>query len=207
MRNSLSKNGFTLVELLVALIVTSIILTAVSTLAFALSSANKATGQMSRSQAQVRLTTLRIQEIIRNCNLVCYAGNNDIAIWLSDNNNDGKINIGELEFIECGSDRDHLQLCTFPSENNSEIALSSIRPVSTNWWSIYSSDIAYVHLLQECSKVCFSFDAPSPYSKLVNISFEMTENGVVKQYQINAALRSRKGNLLDGSGSIVSDDD
>ena len=81
MRNSLSKNGFTLVELLVALIVTSIILTAVSTLAFALSSANKATGQMSRSQAQVRLTTLRIQEIIRNCNLVCYAGNNDIAIW------------------------------------------------------------------------------------------------------------------------------
>ena len=207
MRKSAFKKGFTLIELLVAMVVTSILLTSISTLAFALSSANKATENISRSQAQVRFAELKLQEIIRNCNLIYSVSDDDIAIWLADNNQDGKINIGELVFIERGKDKDYLQLCTFSSKNSSEIALSSIDAVSTNWWSTYSSDIEYIKLIPECRNVEFKFDVSPPYSSFVNISFEMNEADNIRQYQINASLRSRKINLLNDSSSIVSDDD
>jgi prepilin-type N-terminal cleavage/methylation domain-containing protein len=207
MRSSSVKKGFTIVELLVALVVTSVLLTAVSTLAFALSSASKSTGEMSRKQAQVRFTELKLQDIIRNCCLVCATSNNDIAVWLSDKNNDNKINIGELVYIERGSAKDHIWICTFPSENNSEIAISSIRAFSTNWWLAYSSNVEYVKLLTECSNVEFKFDISPPYSTFVSISFVIPGSGMVKQYQIDAALRSRKSNLVSSSGSIVSDED
>lgn len=202
-----NEKGFTLVELLVALVVTSILLTAVSTLAFALSSASKATGDISRSQAEVRFVTLKLQDLIRNCNLICFAGDNDIALWQSDNNSDGKINISELVYIEWGAGKDHLTLCTFSSEDNSEIPISSIRSVSTNWWSPYSNDIEYVRLLPECSNIDIKLDEFPPYSGFVNLSFDLRSDDSVRQYQINAALRSRKNNYLDGSGNIVSDDD
>ncbi|MBN2590239.1 MAG: type II secretion system protein [Sedimentisphaerales bacterium] len=207
MRNSVSTRGFTLVELMVALVVTGIILSAISTLAFALSSANKSTGDVNIRQAQVRITTLRIQELIRNCNLICSQSDDDIAIWLADNNNDKKINISELAYIDFGSDRNHLYLYTFSSNNNSIIDIDSIKAYSTDWWSSYSSNTEPVKLLPECSNVEFQFDTMPPGSKFVNIEFEMTENNVVRQYQINAALRSWNGNIIDESGNIISDDD
>ena len=207
MRNSVSTKGLTLVELMIALVVTGIILAAVSTLAFALSSANKATGNINRTQSQVRLTTLKIQELIRNCKLICSKSDDDITIWLSDNNNDNKINIGELVYIDFGSERDHLCLYTFSSENNSVIDIDSIKAYSTNWWSSYSNNTESIMLLPECRNVEFHFDTLPPNSKFLNIEFEINENNTVKKYQINAALRSFTGNILDSSGNIVSDDD
>lgn len=207
MRNSVFTKGFTIVELLVALVVTSILLAAISTLAFALSSAKEATEDISRSQTEVRFATLKIQELIRNCNLICSVSDDDIAVWFSDNNNDNKINIGELMFIERGTERNHLRLYTFPSENDSEIALDSIEAVSTNWWSEYSNNVEYVSLLPECRNVDFRFDASPPYSRFLSISFEMRENELVRQYRIDVSVRGGRINLLDESGNIVSDDD
>ena len=202
-----NERGFTLVELMVAMVVTGIVLSAVSTLAFALSSANKSTGDISRSQAQVRFTTLRIQELIRNCNMICSASNNDIAVWLADKNNDNKININELAYIDFDTDRNHLYIYTFSSNDNSVIDIASIQAYSTNWWSSYTSDTESVKLLPDCGSVEFNFDTLPPNSKFVNIKFEMTENNIVRQYQINAAVRSWNGNYLDGSGNIINDDD
>ena len=207
MRNSVSTRGFTLVELMVALVVTGIILTAISTLAFALSSANKSTGDVNIRQAQVRLTTLRIQELIRNCKLICSQSDDDIAIWLADNNNDNKINISELAYIDFGSDRNHLRLYTFYSEDNSPVVIDSIKAFSTEWWTLYHCITESAMLLPECSNIEFQFDTMPPGSKFVNIEFEMTENNFVRQYQINAALRSWNGNIIDESGNIISDDD
>jgi hypothetical protein len=42
----------------------------------------------------------------------------------------------------------------------------------------------------------------------VSISFDLVENNLVRQHQINAAIGSWAGNLLNADGqSIVSDDD
>src|SRR3972149_4536193 len=115
----LNYRGFTLAELLVALMVTSIVLAAVATLAFALGAAYETSDDISQKQAQVRFATLRISELIRNCKLICGASGDDLAIWRADDNDDGQINISELVYIEMGPSGEHLQLCEFTSFDNS----------------------------------------------------------------------------------------
>jgi len=210
MRKTRCENGFTLVELLLALIITVIITSAVATLASALNSANAATDDTSRKQAHVRFAALRISEMIRHCRLVCFAGPDDFAVWRADDKyDDGQINIGELVYIETGPVHDYLRICEFPSSDSTAINPGSIGSLATNWWSVYSNDINYIEVIPQCSNVQFCFDEPgSPLnSRLVSILFDVVENNVTRQYQINATLRGWAGNLLDGSGNIVSDDD
>jgi len=210
MRKTRCENGFTLVELLLALIITVIITSAVATLASALNSANAATDDTSRKQAHVRFAALRISEMIRHCRLVCFAGPDDFAVWRADDKyDDGQINIGELVYIETGPVHDYLRICEFPSSDSTAINPGSIGSLATNWWSVYSNDINYIEVIPQCSNVQFCFDEPgSPLnSRLVSILFDVVENNITRQYQINVTLRSWAGNLLDGSGNIVSDDD
>ena len=176
--------GFTLVELLVALMVTSIIFTAVATLAYALSSANDATDDTSLKQAQLRYATLRLSELIRHCKLIYDTPDNDIVVWKADKNVDDIVDSNELVYIETGQGRDYIQL--------------------------REEDKNPVVLIPQCSNVEFGFDeplVPPTLRKFVSISFDLVENGIDRQYQISAGLRSWAGHLLDGSGNIVSDDD
>ena len=207
MKNERNKNGLALIELIVAMIVTSIVVTAVATLAYALTTAEDVSDNTSRKQAHVRFTTVRISDLIRHSRLVCYAGGDDLAVWRADDDNDGQISISELVYIESGSARDHLRFCEFPSSDNTAINLSSIGSFASNWWSAYSTEANYTGLIPECGNVQFGFDVLPPQSRFVTISFDVVENGIARQCQINATLRGWAGNLLDEGGNIVSDDD
>ena len=198
--------GFTLVELLVALVITGIVLTAVATFAFAMGTANNATDDLSLKQAQVRFVTLRIQDLIRHSKLICFAGSDDMAIWRADDNNDGNINIGELVYIEAGPNRDHLQICEFSSSDSTAINLGSINSFANNWWSVYCSDADYIQVIPECSNVQFSFDVLPPQSGFASITFDISENNIVRQCQITSKVRGPAVNLLY-EGDITSDDD
>jgi len=196
------EKGFTLVELLVALVVTGIVLAAVATLAFAMGAANDVADDSSQKQAQIRHATLRISELIRHCKLICGTPGDDLAVWRADENDDGQININELVYIERGAGGDYLRLCQFPSSDTSLVNLSDIGTLSTGDYSV-----TYVPLVPQCSNVEFSFDAAPPNSRFMSISFDILENGIIRQYQISDTLRGWAGNLLDGSSNIVSDDD
>jgi prepilin-type N-terminal cleavage/methylation domain-containing protein len=201
--------GLTLVELLVALVVASLVLSAVATLAFALGRANDTADDAVYKQAQLRYATLRVSEIVRHCKLVCAATTDDFAVWRADDNNDGQINIGELVYIETGPGHDRIQLTEFPSSNAAVINLSSIQARSTNWWMTYSSTATFTQLIPQCSSVQFSFDVLPPRSRFVNISFNMVEGKITRQYRISAELRAWAGNRLNISGTalVVRDDD
>ncbi len=204
MRDTRYESGFTLVELLVALMVTSIVFSAVVTLTYALGTANEVSGDTAQKQAQVRFATLRISELIRHCKLICNGGGNDLAIWRADDNDDGQINVNELTYISAGAGRDHIRL--YECSNVSEVGLSEIDSVGTSWWLAFYDSDAYVGLIPQCNNVQFQLYQSPPDSKFVSISFDLVENETIRRYQINAVLRSRAGNLLDG-GEIVSDDD
>jgi len=204
------RSGFTLVELLVALIVSSVVLTAVATLAYALGSANDSTDDTSRKQAQVRYTTLRISELVRHCKLICFAGPADFAVWRADENNDGRINFSELVYIEKGAGANHLHFCQFPVSWGSDpvVNLSDIRAFSTSWWAARNMAIESTALIPQCSNVQFSFDVLPPRTQFVSISFDLVEDNMPRQYQINALVRGWAGNLLNAAGTaLVSDDD
>ena len=111
--STVNCKGFTLVELLVALVVTSIILAAVTTLAYALGTANDVTDNTSQTQAHVRYATLRISELIRHCKLICGMSGDDLAVWRADDNGNGQINPQELLYIEMGTGRDYVQSVSY----------------------------------------------------------------------------------------------
>ncbi len=208
MKNTRYENGLTLIELLVAMVVTGIVLAAVATLAYALSSANDATDDTSQKQAQVRFATLRISELIRHCKLICGTPGDDLAVWRADDNGDGEINPQELVYLETGQGRDYVQLLDFPSAANWRVTLSSILGGTAKQELILICDERQTRLVPECSNVQFVLDSPPPWSKSVSVSFDLVENDVVRQYQISAALRGWAGHLLGTDGdSILSDDD
>ncbi|MFH1718503.1 MAG: prepilin-type N-terminal cleavage/methylation domain-containing protein [Planctomycetota bacterium] len=221
MRNERHKNGFTLVELLLALVITGIVTAAVATLAFALNSANDLSDNMSEKQAYLRFAALKISDLVRQSKLVCYASTDEVALWKEDKDPDGpggpdmpdgKINIDEVVYIECGSAQNHLRLCEFTPLNSTAINPGSIRALSTNWWTAYSSTVNYTTLIPQCSNVQFGFldalpTSPKFDSRFVTISYDIVENGTTRKCQISATLRGRAENLLDASGNIVSDDD
>lgn len=207
MRNKKYKNGLTLVELLVALMVTTIVLTAVATLAFALGNVNDTSDDTSRKQAQVRYTTLRISELIKNSRLVCGSYGDDLAIWRADDNGDDNINPTELIYLEAGVDRSYIKLLEFTS-GVGNVLLTDIQNGTAKPTLISSCNYRRTVLVPECSYVQFQLDDVAPQSKFVSVTFNLLESDAVRQYQTNAALRGWAGNLLNEDGdAIVSDDD
>ena len=198
--------GFTLVELLLALVVAGIVSAAVVTLAFAVSTANDVTDSTSQTQAYVRYATFRISELIRHSKLVCGMPGGDLAVWRADDNDNGQINISELVYIERGPGRDYLRLCEF-SSNDPVINISDIDSLITEWWLSYGCNQNYTLMIPQCSNVEFLFDVSPPNTGFVSVSFDIVENNLTRRYQINAAIHGWSGNLLDGIGEIVSSDD
>ncbi|MHC4084033.1 MAG: prepilin-type N-terminal cleavage/methylation domain-containing protein [Planctomycetota bacterium] len=197
--------AFTLTELLLALLVTGIVLAAVVTLAYALSTANDVSDNTSQTQAYVRYATLRISELIRHCKLVCGMSGDDLAVWRADDNGNGQINPQELVYIEMGIGRDYVQLLDFPSAGNWRVTLSSILSGTAKQELMLICDERQTRLVPECSNAQIVLDSSPPWS--VSLSFDLVENGIVRQYQISAALHSFSGNLLDESGEVINSDD
>lgn len=205
----LHRKGLTLVELLVALVVSSVVLTAVATLAYAMGAANDVTNDTSQKQAQVRSATLRISELIKHCKLICAAPGDDLAIWRADDNADGKINPTELVYLEAGQARDRLQILEFSGPTAWDLTLSDTGDTNTKDALILACTPTRALLVPQCSNVQFvGLDPVVPRSRFVGITFELVENDVTRQYQVNGALRGWSGHLLNATAdTIVSDDD
>jgi len=181
MRNTRLKNGFTLVELLVALMVGGVIFAAVAALAYGLSNANQATDDTCQKQAQLRYATVRIAELIKMSKLLYTASDEEIVLWIDNDEND-RIDESELLSIRRVGSGNNMQLYEFRSEGEPAV------------------------LIPHCGNVRFEFDEPSlppTKRKFVSIRFELLENGTTRQYQINASLRSWAGHLLDEQGNLL----
>jgi len=200
--------AFTLVELLVTLVVTSILLLAVTTLAFAMSSATRDSDDTTLKEAQLRQTRLRIGELIRHCKLICAAPGDDLVVWATDPNNDGAINVRELVYIERGDALDTLRLCTFSPAAGDVVALADLALATTKDLLVSNYTETHVTLIPACQNVQFHLDAAPPSTRRVTLSFHLVENGVARPHEVSVALRGWAGNLLNEAGdAVVGDDD
>jgi len=203
-----NTKAFTLVELLVTLIVTGILLSALATLAFALSSATAIESNVALMQSQLRHGTLRLGELIRHCRLLCAIEGNALAIWEADDNGDGAINVNELVYLETDTNGDGLQLCWFSSVSNPQVIFSSGSLSETKAELTASHDEHYIPLIPDCHNVQLAFDSNPPLTQRLTVSFDLTENDSVHPYQIDVTLCAWAGHLLNAAGDgIVSDDD
>jgi prepilin-type N-terminal cleavage/methylation domain-containing protein len=204
------KNGLTLIEMLVAMIVTSIVMTAVATLAFAVSSANKTTDGTSVKQAQIRFATMKISDLIRHGKLICCVTNEEMLVWRADDTagGDNGINAGELVYIETGDNTIRLLEFTDVPVWLQTLPFTLAQLSGLKAWFISQCTERYSVLVPECSNVQFGFiPALPPRSRFVTVSFDVTENGVEHPYQINAAFLGWAGNLISDTNDIVAGDD
>jgi len=203
-----NRKAFTLVELLVALILVGILLSAVAAVAYALDNATAVGEDVTVKQAQLRHTTLHILDLVRTCRMICAAPGNDLVLWKADENGDGRINVNELVYIEAGDNLDKLQLCCFDSSAD-EVAFGSLALSTTKADLIAAYDPAYKTLLPDCSNVAFTVDSTPPWTNTLTVGFDLTEEGRVCRYEISATLCAWAGHLLDDSGALVTtgDDD
>lgn len=202
-----NRKAFTLVELMVTLIVTGILLSAVATLAFAMSSASSVGDDASAKQAQLRHATLHILDLVRSCRLICAAPGNDLVLWKADDNGDSRVNVNELVYMERGDDLDMLQLCLFSSNANPEVVFDSLQLATTKAQLIADYDQTYKTLVPKCRDVAFAWDSAPPWTNELTVSFDLVEEQTVHAYQIYATLCARAGHLLDDTGGLVTGDD
>ena len=113
------------------MLITSIVLSAVATFAFALSTASLASGDTAVKQAQLRQATLRLSDLVGSCQLLCAAPGNDLVIWRADDNADDQINVNELVYIERGDACNLLRLCQFAAADNPPVTLSDLALATT----------------------------------------------------------------------------
>jgi prepilin-type N-terminal cleavage/methylation domain-containing protein len=201
------SNGFTLAELLVAMVITGIILSSALAMAFAMDTAKKTSDDTSQKQAQARYAILRISELLRECKLITATHANDFAIWRADDNGDGRMNIGEIAYIDKGENGNCLRISTISGAGIFGLSLSDTKAISTLWWSTMNGTIKTTTIIPQCSNVQFEFDGNPPQTKFVTVSFNLDENGTIHQYQISTSIRCWAGNTLNGSGNIVTTED
>ncbi|MDO8303050.1 MAG: prepilin-type N-terminal cleavage/methylation domain-containing protein [Sedimentisphaerales bacterium] len=211
-RHETRKGGFTLVELLVALMVTAIVLGAVGSLAYAMSSAKDASDDTSLKQAQVRAATMRITELVHNAKLICATPTDAIVIWRADTDSNKKINSDELVYIQSNSTRDKIQLVQYnrPASYNTTFTLADIQSGAAKSTLDSACQKTTVDLVPQCSSgsVVLTVDnATIPKSKLVSIKFVITENNSPRTYQLCATAANPAFNLLTSANVIVSSDD
>jgi type II secretory pathway pseudopilin PulG len=223
MRIARHMTAFTLIELLVGLLITSIVLSAVATLAFALSVASRDAEDTSRVQTQVRHATLQIGELIRTSQLVCAAPGTDLVLWRADDQQNDRIDVNEIVYVEYDDASDSLKLWEFQVEDSptvlAALGLPETQPVltilaqpqtKTALLQAYAAgnQVRRTTLLDTCSDVTFTADHNPPYTRWLAISVELTDNGGVHPYEIEMTLRASATHLLSSDGStLVSDDD
>ncbi len=110
-----NRDGFTTVELLVALMVCAIVLSGVASLAYALGSASRSTDEISAHQMVLRCATVRITELVKHSVMAFDTPDSEIALWTGDDNNDGLINGSELVYVLTTGQT--LKLLDFPGQN------------------------------------------------------------------------------------------
>jgi hypothetical protein len=202
------RTGFTVAELLVAMVVTSVVLLAVTTLAFAMGSASRAAEDVEAAQAEIRAATVRLMDLIHDGRMICAAQGDDVVVWKSDDNADGLINLNELVYLERDTVHGTLRMCQFSDPANPVVAFSSLSLAATKATLKAGYASTDVILIRSCSGIQFACDQAPPLARRLVISFDQAEDQTTHHYQIDAAVLGSAACLLNAGGTdLVTDDD
>jgi prepilin-type N-terminal cleavage/methylation domain-containing protein len=225
--NGSRRKGFTLVEVLVATTVMAVILAAVATLASAMSNADRETKNMSEQQAQIRYTTMRITELIRNASLIVPVTEPRIGfcIWTDSDENtyaDGidlvfiEIDIALSSVVESAladgkqyksTGQSAIEILEISVYEDDDFWISEIENGDARWDCIGWGTYRFTTVIPECSDAEVFVDKNR---KFASLKFTVNENGRDIQYQISGTARCSVEHVLDSSGEHIwpdTDDD
>jgi hypothetical protein len=211
------------VELLVGLQITSIVLSAVAALAFAMTVATRSADDMVRTQTELRGATLRLGELVRTSRLVCAAPEDNLVLWTADHNHDDLIDVNEIVYIEYDDPNDALKLREFdPNDNTTVLAALGLPPTDPVLTVLAQAgtkaalvqmyapahEVRRTTMIRGCHNAAFTADQNPPRTRGLTISFDLAENNGVHRYEVGAALSASAQHLLSADGTtLVGDDD
>jgi type II secretory pathway component PulJ len=223
MRIARHTKGLTVIELMIGMLITSIILSAVAALAFAMSVAARSADDTIHTQTDLRSAVLRVGELIRTCRLVCGAPGNDLVLWRADDYHPGRIDVNEIVYIEYDDPNNALKLREFDLKDSPSVlaalglpetdpALTTLAQPGTKGAlvQVYAplGKMRQSTLLRGCRNVVFTADQNPPRTRRLAISFDLAEDGGVHRHEIDATRRASAEHLLSADGrTLVSDDD
>jgi prepilin-type N-terminal cleavage/methylation domain-containing protein len=201
------RRGMTLIELLLAMMVTAMVMAGVATMAYALSSVRNASDETSSKQACVRFALTQLGELLRHARLVCYASDSQVLVWTADTNGDRQMNITEMACIATDTSRSSITLTRLASAANTAVPLSSAGEQASQWWLAYGGTATTTTVVQECTGVMFAADTSAPATRHVSFVFAVVQDGETIGYSVSGYLQGRTGNVLSEGNNLVSDDD
>ncbi|MCX5645069.1 MAG: hypothetical protein NTZ17_10360 [Phycisphaerae bacterium] len=224
MRIARHTPGFTVIELQIGMLITSIVLAAVATLAFAMSVGARDADDTIRAQMQLRYATLRISELIRTSRLVCAGPGSDLVLWTTDHYQPNRIDVNEIVYIEYDDAKHELKLLEFDLKTSptvlaalglpetdpilSRLAQAETKTALVQKYQAMEDVVREPVILRGCSNVSFAKDPCPPCTRRLTISFDLAENNGVHHYEIDTTLLASAQNLLNGAPlALVSDDD
>ena len=152
MRHRRAQSGFTITELMMALLVASVVLSAVVTLASATTRAKEATDQMGREQSVLRQVTMRLTDALMRANQVYITYSGGFTLW-HDTNADGLATADEYTVVSRGSDTHTLTIGSggeYPQCENIEFGFDAAAPdtrLVTIWFDLEENGVTERHTI------------------------------------------------------------
>lgn len=175
------QQAFTLIELLMAMAIMSIIGAAIAGVSVTMSNGYSDSSSYYDSLQSGRSTVMKLQSLIRKSKLVTAGSSDSLVLWVQDTNQDGQINRDELQMVIYDNIRKEIRLITVeipegPDKNllNVERTLATITDIGAAAVTINSDLYRKSYVLacdvQNCK---FVFSPAPPQSKLVSIEFQI----------------------------------
>lgn len=202
----LHRGGFTLVEVLVALVITVMISSAIMVLGSAMSNAFSSSEYDSAEMAGLRKFIVDFEDSVKNARLVCKRSQDMVILWGEEQIADGKINPCELKIYRYYPSECKLKRITVQNTGVfATLPVSLLQINDTNFFTTLSSStiLKEVTILKECYGVSFNADNAAPWSKNVSCRFSLDFRAGRQDFEIGENLSREPRYLLDNNNQVV----
>jgi prepilin-type N-terminal cleavage/methylation domain-containing protein len=175
------RRGLTLVELLIAMVVLSLVGTGVASMLFAMANGVDYERKQRSSLVKLRILETRVSTAVRNASTVLAAGSDYIVLWAGDSRADGEPNISELRRIE--RDPGTQQVWGYAGRADLEPDQDTAYPLDSDFDAITSALIGNnafpgERWADDTTTLDFSLDDPTPQdARLVTCSIGVEYDG------------------------------
>ena len=197
-RSAPPRGGFTLTELLLAIMITGIILSAVASLVFAVGRLWAHNGAADTISSYQHSVSQQMADLLRHSRLVLDVSNHRIGLWGCDLDHDGEIDVRELVEIRYDAQADRVERIQYDAPAGVHVLDASVFAASDGFSSVTQPYGSYKHvatLARSVTRWEVSYNQPAPSTGTITVDFRIEEEAVERNSTFSATLRSRDADL------------
>jgi prepilin-type N-terminal cleavage/methylation domain-containing protein len=187
------RRGFTLTELLIAIMITGIILSAVASLTYAVSRLWAHNGASDQVGHHLDSAAGQVSSAVRGCRVVLHEGASRVGLWGGDLDADGEIDVRELVLIGYQPARQRLVRIQWDaSPATAEVSPDAF--VGADGWSqvvdAHEAVKKEAVLAEDVTACSFTLDKPPPETRRMTVELTIVQGGYSRTSRFTASVRS-----------------